>query len=196
MLARAGSKRPIPRSESRRHLAPFQSKTEDTHSLSAQTRQTNSFATGYVFLYRTGRKNGRSKSLLRLMDVETGRDNDGNFVYSHARGREMFPVEEGNPKNESALNCLASPPSPLPPFLPSFLSFLSDTTLISGSLHFPSQVLPFTATAAAAVRMVSGDRSSSRCSTKFIFSASLWTFGLRRRLSELVSPERTASLPH
>ena len=119
MLARAGSKRPIPRSESRRHLAPFQSKTEDTHSLSAQTRQTNSFATGYVFLYRTGRKNGRSKSLLRLMDVETGRDNDGNFVYSHARGREMFPVEEGNPKNESALNCLASPP----PSLPSFFSF-------------------------------------------------------------------------
>ena len=166
MLARAGSKRPIPRSESRRHLAPFQSKTEDTHSLSAQTRQTNSFATSYVLLCRTGRKNGRSKSLLRLMDVETGRDNDGNFVYSHARGREMFPVEEGNPKNQSALNCLASPF--LPSFLPSFLSFLSDTTLISGSLHFPNQVLPFTAaawclsaSAAAAAATAAADASQN-----------------------------------
>ena len=113
----------------------------------------------------------------------------GNFIYSHVQGTWILP--EGHPKNESAHNCSALPLFSSLPFL---LSFLIGHDFNFWFTPFSQPSFTIHRAAAAAAWCPNGD--SSRCSRKFIFPASLWTSGLRRRPdSQLVSQERTASLP-
>ena len=65
-------------------------------------------------------------------------------------------IAGGAPKKMKVL--LIAQPSLSSLLFLSFFPFLSDTTLISGSLHFPSQVLPFTAPPPPRRRMVSERR--------------------------------------